>query len=85
MSGTQPRQEAEDQAAVTKVHRVTVNLTEKSHEKLEETVKLTARNKTDTINRAIQVNAWLEEAIQNGASVFVKEAESGELQKIVLL
>ncbi|GAB2486153.1 ribbon-helix-helix domain-containing protein [Nocardiopsis aegyptia] len=82
---SQPRRETEDQAAVTKVHRVTVNLTEKSHEKLEETVKLTARNKTDTINRAIQVNAWLEEAIQNGASVFVKEAESGELQKIVLL
>lgn len=85
MARTQSRQEAEDQAAVTRVHRVTVNLTEKSHEKLEETVKLTGRNKTDTINRAIQVNAWLEESIQNGASVFVQEGEDGELQKIVLL
>ncbi|SHG44932.1 hypothetical protein SAMN05444320_10960 [Streptoalloteichus hindustanus] len=62
------------------LERVTVNLTPRSSKALEQTVALTGDSKTDTINRALQVYAFLEELMQSGGSVHVRQSPDGELQ-----
>ncbi len=42
------------------LERVTVNLTPRSSKALEEVVGLTGDSKTDSINRAIQIYAYIE-------------------------
>ncbi|WP_073487631.1 hypothetical protein [Streptoalloteichus hindustanus] len=59
---------------------MTVNLTPRSSKALEQTVALTGDSKTDTINRALQVYAFLEELMQSGGSVHVRQSPDGELQ-----
>ncbi|MER5196439.1 hypothetical protein ACWD3J_22955 [Streptomyces sp. NPDC002755] len=79
---TESRSPTDDK--VTKLHRLTVNLTERAHEALEITASLTRRSKTDTVNRALIVNQWLEELTHNGGSIYVEE-KPGELQKIKIV
>ena len=64
-----------------KLYRLTVNLTEKAHKDLEETVQSTGMSKTDTVNRALIVNAWIESIVREGGSIYVEE-KPGELQKV---
>ncbi|WP_405360359.1 hypothetical protein OG535_18150 [Kitasatospora sp. NBC_00085] len=68
----------------TKLHRLTVNLTEKAHQALADTAKLTGRSKTDTCNRALIVNAWVEKVIHDGGNIYVEE-RPGEVQKVKIL
>ncbi|MFC8243980.1 hypothetical protein [Streptomyces chartreusis] len=79
---TEAKNQTEEQ--VTKLHRLTVNLTERAHEALETTAALTRRSKTDTVNRALIVNQWLEEVIHNKGSIYVEE-KPGELQKVKII
>ncbi|MHB9858558.1 hypothetical protein [Streptomyces sp. YIM S03343] len=67
-----------------KLHRLTVNLTERAHAALEEVHKLTGRSKTDTVNRALIINGWLEELDRNGGAIYVEE-KPGELQKVKIV
>jgi hypothetical protein len=62
--------------------RVTVNLTWRGSRALEAATELTGDTKTDTINRALQVYAYLEEVTASGGSLYVREAGESELQRL---
>jgi hypothetical protein len=62
--------------------RVTVNLTGRASRALEATTDITGDTKTDTINRALQVYAYLEEVAARGGSIYVREAEGSELERL---
>jgi len=62
------------------LERVTVNLTQRSARALELATQLTGDSKTDAINRAIQVYAFLEHAISEGGSVHVQESADSALE-----
>jgi len=67
------------------LERVTVNLTLRSSQALDEAVRLTGDTKTDAINRAVQLYAFVEKVIDQGGSVYVRDAESGELERLRFL
>jgi hypothetical protein len=54
------------------LERVTVNLIPRASRALEQAGQLTGDSKTDTINRALQVYAYLEEVWSKGGSVLVE-------------
>ncbi len=60
------------------LERVTVNLTQRSARALELATELTGDTKTDTINRALQVYAYLEKVTANGGSVYTQESPDSE-------
>jgi hypothetical protein len=64
------------------LERVTVNLTPKAAQALEQAVKLTGDSKTDTINRSLQVYAYLEEILQHGGSLYTRVAGESELERL---
>jgi hypothetical protein len=64
------------------LERITVNLTPRSSSALELAVELSGDTKTDTINRAIQVYAYLEKVLQDGGSVHVREQDGAELERL---
>ena len=63
--------------------RVTVNLIPKADAALEQAVRLTGYSKTDTINRALQLYAYILDCHGKGEEIFVKKGES--LEKVILL
>lgn len=54
------------------LERVTVNLIPRASRALEQAGQLTGDSKTDTINRALQVYAYLEEVWSKGGSIHVE-------------
>jgi hypothetical protein len=64
------------------LERITVNLTPRSSSALELAVELSGDTKTDTINRAIQIYAYLEKVLQDGGSVHVREQTGAELERL---
>ena len=54
---------------------VTVNLTHRASLALESAARLTGDSKTDTINRALQIYAFLEEIVVNGGAILVQESK----------
>jgi hypothetical protein len=55
------------------LERVTVNLTPRAWNALEEAVQRTGDTKTDTINRALQVYNYIEEIMHSGGAVIVQD------------
>lgn len=66
------------------LERVTVNLTARASRALQLASDLTGDTKTDSINRAIQIYAYLENVIEQGGSIYVKESADGEMERIKL-
>ncbi len=64
------------------LRKITINLTPRAWEALEQAVKLTRDNRTDTLNRAIQVYAYLVNITQNDGEVFVRDAGHDELERL---
>jgi hypothetical protein len=64
------------------LERVTVNLTARSSHALDQVVQLTGDSKTDTLNRAIQVYAYIEQILQTGGSVHVRETPDSEHERL---
>jgi hypothetical protein len=64
------------------LERVTVNLTGRAADALDQAAKLTGNSKTDTINRALQIYAYLEQVANDGGAIYVRESPDGELQLI---
>jgi hypothetical protein len=62
------------------LERVTVNLTRSTSRALDLAAKLTGDTKTDTVNRALQVYAYLERVTARGGSVYVREAAEAGLE-----
>jgi hypothetical protein len=64
------------------LERVTVNLTARSSRALNEAVRCTGDSKTDTLNRAIQIYAYIERILQSGGSVHIRETPDSELERL---
>ena len=62
--------------------KVTVNLTARSVQALLETMDLTKDTKTDTINRALQIYAYLEEVMSHGGSFYIRERPTSDVQQL---
>lgn len=54
------------------LERVTVNLAPRASHALEQAVGLTGDSKTDAINRALQVYAYIEQVMRDGGEVLVR-------------
>jgi hypothetical protein len=65
-----------------RLERITVNLTPRSSSALDLAVELTGDTKTDTINRAIQIYAYLEKVIRDGGSVHIRAEEGADLERL---
>lgn len=65
--------------------RVTVNLTPRSLNALERASKATGDTKTDTINRALQVYALVQEMADRGGGSIKVVHDNGEIERIHLL
>jgi hypothetical protein len=62
------------------LERITVNLVNRASRALQRVSALTGDSRTDTINRAIQVYAYVVETDANGGAIYVRESEGSELQ-----
>jgi hypothetical protein len=60
--------------------RVTVNVTGRASRALDLATELTGDTKTDALNRALQVYAYLEQLAARGGTVYVQEAEGSDLE-----
>lgn len=67
------------------LHRVTVNLTPRAWDALKRAVKLTGDSKTDTINRAVHVYAYVVNITQNGGDLYVRDDGHDELERLLLV
>jgi hypothetical protein len=66
------------------LERVTVNLTARASRALEIATGLTGETKTDAINRALQIYAFLEQVTADGGSVYAREAADAEMERLKL-
>lgn len=64
------------------LERVTVNLTVRASRALERVTELTGDTKTDAINRALQVYAFIEETTAAGGALYIKEGKDEQLQLV---
>jgi hypothetical protein len=64
------------------LERITVNLTGRASRALDLATELTGDTKTDTVNRALQVYAYMEQITARGGSVYVREAADAELERL---
>jgi hypothetical protein len=67
------------------LERITVNLTPRSSSALDTAVHLTGDTKTDTINRAVQIYAYLERVIKDGGSIHIRAVEGAEVQRMQIV
>jgi len=91
-SGTSPRETPTDgertspPAMSSRGHgpfeRLTVNLTARSSQALEDAVQLTGDTKTDTINKALQLWAHLQHLINTGGAVYFRETKGDDLERV---
>jgi len=64
------------------LERVTVNLTARSSRALEQAAQLTGDSKTDNLNRAIQIYAYIEGILAAGGSIHVRETPDSEPERL---
>ena len=64
------------------LERITVNLVARASHALQRVIGITGDSKTDAMNRAIQVYAFLEEIKANGGDVYVRESKDSDLQLV---
>ena len=62
--------------------RVTVNLTPRSVRALNNLVGWTDYTKTDTINRGLQIYEFIQQIMENGGTVHVRQGEGAELERL---
>jgi hypothetical protein len=67
------------------LERVTVNLTPRSAEALEGLTELTRESKTDSINRALQVYAYLQRVLADGGKLYIRDNDQAELERLRFL
>jgi hypothetical protein len=64
------------------LERVTVNLVPRAARALEQVTTLTGYTKTDVINRALQLYAYIEQVVHDQGAVFVQGAGDAKPQQI---
>ncbi len=67
------------------MERVTINLTNRGSDALEKAIALTGDSKTDCVNRALPLFAYIQEALSKGGSVTVQEERGGESVRLMIL
>jgi hypothetical protein len=67
------------------LERITVNFVPRASEALQQAVELTRDSKTDTLNRAIQLYAYVLKAQAGGQDLFIGDVKDGKLDKILLM
>jgi hypothetical protein len=67
------------------LRRITVNLTQRAWTALDQAVKLTGDSKTDTLNRAIQLYAYIVNVTENGGDLYVRDKGQEELERLLLV
>lgn len=74
---------ADDQEG-SSLDRVTINLVPRASRALAEVMALTKDSKTDCVNRALPVYAYIEKMLARGGSVTVQEGPDAESYKLVI-
>lgn len=64
------------------LERVTVNLVARASRALRRVSELTGDSRTDCINRAIEVYDYLQDVNSHGGSIYVRESEKSEIQRL---
>jgi len=64
------------------LEKVTVNLTKRSVEALDDLVTATGETKTDAINKALQVYAFIQRQLDAGGAVYLREAGSDQAERL---
>lgn len=64
------------------LERVTVNLTERAAQALRLAAELNSDSKTDTINRALQMYAFMKQVQAQGGAVYVRQRPDSELKQL---
>ena len=64
------------------LERITVNLIARASRALQAVAEMTGDSKTDSINRAVQVYAYLEEINSRGGAIYVRESADSELERL---
>ncbi len=64
------------------LEKVTVNLTRRSVEALDKIVESTGETKTDAVNKALQVYGFIQEQLDSGAALYVKDAGSEQADRL---
>lgn len=67
------------------LERVTVNLTPRSVASLDRLVEITGDSKTDSINKSLQIYAYIQQLLQSGGALYVREPDSEELERLRIL
>jgi hypothetical protein len=62
--------------------RLTVNITRRASRALDLLTKLTGDTKTDSVNRALQVYAYMEQVTAHGGSVYIRRANGSRLERL---
>lgn len=65
--------------------RLTVNLTPRAAQALSAAAATTGFNKTDVINRALSVYAYVEAVMAGGGALYVRELPGDEARELKLL
>lgn len=65
--------------------RVTVNLIPRASRALQRLTDLTEDNRTDIINRALQLYCYVEETTSNGGEVYIREPKDSEPRLLKML
>ena len=65
------------------LERVTLNLTPRAARALEIATEITGDSKTDTINRAVQLYAYIERIINEGGTIVAQKTDGSPSQELV--
>jgi hypothetical protein len=71
-----------DRGGGSALERVTVNLTMRSVAAMDKLVDLTGDTKTETINKALQFYAHIQEFLDSGGALYMRDPDSDELERI---
>jgi len=64
------------------LEKVTVNLTKRSVEALDDLVEATGETKTDAINKALQVYAFIQRQLDAGGALYLREAGGDQAERL---
>ena len=79
------RRQADNSRGGSPLERVTVNLTARSVSSLDRLVELTGDTKTDSINKSLQFYSYIQQLLGNGGALYVREANSEEMERLRIL
>src|SRR3954469_3456113 len=65
--------------------KITANLVPRAVAALNQASETTRDNRTDVINRALQVYAYISDAIDQGKLIFVEDPKTGDRERVVML